>query len=445
MKTPDEAVERYDYFMNKLTKTMFDKIEKGKKNEIIQKARLYLNDLIKQINLWSRKDKEVEKEYMKKYNNIAEKLNPSIEIRRISNDDKEAIMGLKEDMTDSILEASKLSEQSLEQKVEYFDKYIKATNLGTAFSPRVVLFQVGKFWTESEKNAIRKTYLKTTREIKKEIKKMREGKQTYNQASKEVTKTLEEVYPTGKVPIPRRVVDKKTGKEKLVTTHMDLTHYTDAWVKDMSTLNDSKAVVSATLDSGFDLIQVGGGITDNPLCDPFSKPPAIYSITGKSKKYKRLTKYPPYHPNCSKYLKPLPKSKQEEIKKEEKPKKKVEEEKVEKEKKIITPKEALEIETMLKNYKKLKEDFAKKSKSAFSTAIGQTEKREMEALKFELEKYKKNKGKIPPEKEQMASLVGGDPFESEYYKISDLASTYKMSREDIIKAFVGDIKEFLKE
>lgn len=49
-------------------------------------------------------------------------------------------------------------------------------------------------------------------------------------------------------------------------------------------------------DNGVDLIRISDHDTVSKICIPFED--NIYSISGKSSRYPKATKYPPFHPNC---------------------------------------------------------------------------------------------------------------------------------------------------
>jgi len=58
----------------------------------------------------------------------------------------------------------------------------------------------------------------------------------------------------------------------------------------------SNGTINTALELGMDLVRVSDHENPSDICVPFAG--NIYSISGSSKKYPRLTEYPPYHPNC---------------------------------------------------------------------------------------------------------------------------------------------------
>lgn len=321
-----KLIDNFNDLLIDLEAKMFKSLDKSKRNEVVQRSRLALNDLGKKITKSALEDKSLEKEYVKKYNKIAGKLDDKVKIKKIGKESDKEVQDLKAEFVDSITESSELTQQAFEQKVNFFDSYIKNINIGSAFTPRVVLFQPGRFWDESEKDVIKKHFNETTRDIKKEINKQVKEGQTYPKTAKNITEILKKQYPDGNVPIPRRYTDKKTGKTRITMTSMPIERYADTWTKDMAQMNDSMAVVSSVKKAGYDLVKVAGGVTDNALCDPYSTPPAIYSLEGKVEGFPILTKFPPYHPNCSKYLTVTSEMKRLQDRKEKKMKEKIKKE-----------------------------------------------------------------------------------------------------------------------
>ena len=65
-------------------------------------------------------------------------------------------------------------------------------------------------------------------------------------------------------------------------------------------------VQTTLLARGFDVVKVDhpGGFDNDELCAPYHG--KLFSLSGKSKKYPRLKKLPPFHPNCKHYIRPVP-------------------------------------------------------------------------------------------------------------------------------------------
>ena len=59
---------------------------------------------------------------------------------------------------------------------------------------------------------------------------------------------------------------------------------------------NSLATIRTTVDNGYDLVRVSDHNTDTEVCIPYED--NIYSISGTSKKYPKLDRLPPWHPNC---------------------------------------------------------------------------------------------------------------------------------------------------
>jgi hypothetical protein len=314
MQPINKVLKRFNYFIglfsevkgNKVLypdRKLFNMLDHGEKNQVIQKLRLYLNDLAKGVNSAPNINSGLRQDYIDKYNKIVDVVGDKIYTEKMQPKDEKTINDMKARFAENMIDSKDLAMSSLNQKINFYEAFLNVKNPEDVFSPRQVLFQTGTFWTEKDKKAITDKYLETKRGIMKEVRKMfDEDGQTNEETISKVHKLLSEHYPTGKVPIPRRITD-KFGNEKVVTTNMNLNSYVQTWVMDIQTMNDSLSVVGAIRNTGRDLIEVAGGVTDNKICDPYSTPGHnIYSLTGKTEGYPILSKYPPYHPHCSKYL-----------------------------------------------------------------------------------------------------------------------------------------------
>lgn len=83
---------------------------------------------------------------------------------------------------------------------------------------------------------------------------------------------------------------------------MNLGSYCDTWIKDLNIISDSKGQIAGALAAGIDVVKIiGGEWHDCPICKQYEG--NKYSLTGKTKKYPKLSIFPPFHPNCSHVIK----------------------------------------------------------------------------------------------------------------------------------------------
>lgn len=66
----------------------------------------------------------------------------------------------------------------------------------------------------------------------------------------------------------------------------------------------AQGAADAIMGRGFDLVEIYSGESACPQCEPFLN--KTWSLSGRSKKYKRLPRQPSYHPNCDCVVVPSP-------------------------------------------------------------------------------------------------------------------------------------------
>jgi len=181
-----------------------------------------------------------------------------------------------------------MSQSMLESKVAYYKDLIKyKDNVGLFQPQRITLLKSSGF--KDVKGT--KKFIKFTTSFEKEINTMIEKeflKKNVNAGSliQRVHKNIE-----NKVGSDRIFYPKKKGFGSI-----NLRNYAEGYVKDLQTIQNNYAVLSASVVSGNDLVFIAGPLKTDPLCGQYAG--KTFSITGQTSGYQTLTVSPPYHRNC---------------------------------------------------------------------------------------------------------------------------------------------------
>ena len=76
----------------------------------------------------------------------------------------------------------------------------------------------------------------------------------------------------------------------------DLSTYARMCARTIAAEAMSEATINRALDLGLDLVKVSKHVHPEDICSPYEG--RIYSISGESNRYPKLTVRPPFHPNC---------------------------------------------------------------------------------------------------------------------------------------------------
>lgn len=311
--TPDRKFEKY-YKMqvkkiNLLIKRLdnlhdydkFIKLSPQKQRDTINDARLVINS-IANISSGIYKNKDMEGIFQNEYDKTKKALDRmGITTPNLKTKSTDEIRAVKSQLIKSISDGSETMKAFSDTRFEMtreFDNAFEANN-PTQFKPRVTLLQVSdenKFIDSNGKKLLSKDFRNTQREATNILRDSIEKGKSVQKTLPQLIKAMDKHFPNGKVPIYS-----VSPKGKPYFRNIDIADYANTWYKDSQSFSHTEGTLSSMTLAGADLVDIVGGITDNPICDPFVAE-KTFSLSGKSDKYPRLDSYPPFHPNCSKRI-----------------------------------------------------------------------------------------------------------------------------------------------
>jgi hypothetical protein len=279
----------------------FLKLSKSEQDDTIRRARLFMNDVSSNLQKFFDNGKhDVLPFYQDEYNKSAKSLRKlgipiqNLDIKTVP-EIKDINNQLARALSDSIETANRLMDMRFEMS-QQFKKAIEAVN-PAAFTPRATLLNfTNRFQDKDGKRVLMKEFRQTQRDVVDYLRnEVIPNGLSIGEAAPKLRGMMNKHFPTGKVAFPVR----RDGKT--YNRHIDIGDYAEGWFHDNHARAHSEGVLGAASTSGADIVDIYGGITDNPICDPFVET-KTFSLTGKTKGYPILRQYPPFHPYCSKRM-----------------------------------------------------------------------------------------------------------------------------------------------
>lgn len=288
--------------IHKLSDTSsFAELSEFRQNEIRQRTRLLMNDISMNADRFFPKDRaNLINVFSTDYEVTAKQLrNMGIPIQRLTQKTSAEIRDIHKQLAKSITDSIETATKLTDMRFEVAQNFIKAIDKvnPNAFRPRATLLNfTNKFQDRNGKLVLMKEFRQTQRDVIDYLRNdVLPNGLLYEEAVPRLVKMMDKHFPDGKVAIPMRI------KGQLVNRHIDIGDYAETWFHDAHASAHTEATLSAMSVAGVDLVDIVGGITDNPICDPYIMT-RTFSLTGETKGYPILGRYPPFHPNCSKRM-----------------------------------------------------------------------------------------------------------------------------------------------
>jgi hypothetical protein len=260
--------------------------DKQKLRSYYIKLRAALNDIARETI----KQADPQGRYEKYYNTLVKKYKSKVpfDLKPYSGNSRDTDK-LKKQIEKDLFSATKHGLNMTKLKVEFLEQAEKAYTQESldAIKPRVTLLDIGSDRAK-----------KVQRYIIKRVERGLNRQQSFDDVQKDVLKALESEYPNGYIEIPLDDKGKKSRKLSLI-------RYSEGWIQDMQSKVASQATISWMSAADVNIVEVAGGTTNNPICDPYSTPGSnVYWVDKPVPGLERLEAAPPYHPFCSKVLLP---------------------------------------------------------------------------------------------------------------------------------------------
>jgi hypothetical protein len=103
--------------------------------------------------------------------------------------------------------------------------------------------------------------------------------------------------------IKKQLIDEYADKILINGKHYRIDQYAELVARTRTAAAQTAGTVNRVLDAGEDLVMVSNHGCDCDICAPYEG--KVFSISGASNRYPRLTAEPPFHPNCKHGLAPF--------------------------------------------------------------------------------------------------------------------------------------------
>jgi len=284
--------------------------------EALQEGRRLINEIKSSIVAYSNSDAFYH-DFETDYNEVRRHLTRFVEVPPLTrNLARSELDNIKADMVERVSLFSNWAEKSLEQKAAYFDEIFENVDnsILNGFRPQQVVFSIpdtAEHLLDGEKlKGFIADYHRNRRRIQSTINSAITNGYPQSRAFAELMPAVEQMYPTGTIPIPVRhtkeILDDAGNVIDVVdiwgTRSMNTGEYASNWIRDMRGISHSKSQVAAALGAGFDVVKVVGGKhcsecgANCPICGQYHN--QKFSLTGRESEYTKIENFPPFHPWC---------------------------------------------------------------------------------------------------------------------------------------------------
>lgn len=285
----------------------FFKTSPDKRKLLLEKGRRLINDIENATKRFARSPTFYNL-FENAYNEFRGTYSQYVDVPKLTNKlTRQEMDNLKAELINKVSLYSDWGKKSLDQKVALWNEAFHNVdeNILNGFRPRQVLFSIPKdipddIIDKDKLKAYRQHFYRLRNQVQKTINDGISRGLSHQDIHKRLLSKFKDQYPAGKVPVPYR---KRVGNRDVYEIrHMNLGYYTDTWIKDLHIISDSKGQIAGALAAGIDVVKIiGGEWHDCPICKQYEN--KKFSLTGRTKKYPKLSIFPPFHPNCSHIIK----------------------------------------------------------------------------------------------------------------------------------------------